>query len=89
VAIVWSGSGLNTPLRALPVHLRNYAPHPPAAQELQRFQQQICSLAGIGAAADGAEQHQRTVVWQTQQRLRLGLIAGGPHVEIDRSRGSA
>lgn len=55
-----------------------------AAQSLQRFQQQISSLAGIGATAQGTEQHQRRVGWQTQQRSGLGLIAGSPHVQVDR-----
>lgn len=55
-----------------------------AAKALQRFQQQIRALAGIGAPAHGAEQHQRTLGWQAKQRTGLGLIAGGPRDQVDR-----
>ena len=54
------------------------------AQDLQRFQQQIRPLAGIGAAAHDAKEHQRTLGGQAQQRPGMVLITGSPHADVDR-----
>ena len=49
-------------------------------QALQGFQQQDGALAGIGGAANGTKQDQRSIGRQAS----LSLIAGGPHAQIDR-----